>query len=130
MERLFEEEFRPQTSLATNTDLSENNPREIQIIEENLPFERSVIASNSVSENISINSSESTDELSQHLNDSILCEILKQQKFSRLEGPSLKEKLRPNHVKDKFGKILKELRCLLGKYIFSCASNYGIFCFT
>ena len=50
----------------------------------------------------------------QHTNSSDLCDILKIQNFSKSEGPSLKDKLQPDQRSNKFGKIHKNLNCLLG----------------
>ena len=49
-----------------------------------------------------------------HTNTGVLCDILKIQNFSKSEGPSLKEKLIPDQGPNKFGKIHKNLNCLLG----------------
>ena len=50
----------------------------------------------------------------EHTNTGGLCNILKNQKFTQSEGPCLKERLRPEQGPNKFGKIQKQLCCLLG----------------
>ena len=53
-------------------------------------------------------------ELNNHTNRTILCGILKTQAFRKLEGEKLDEKLANVRDSNKFGKIEKELYCLLG----------------
>ena len=53
-------------------------------------------------------------ELNNHSNETILCGILKAQAFRKLEGEKLDEKLANVRGSNKFGKIEKELYCLLG----------------
>ena len=50
----------------------------------------------------------------EHSNTGGLCNILKNQKFTQSEGPCLKERLKPEQGPNKFGKIHKNLNCLLG----------------
>ena len=50
----------------------------------------------------------------EHKNTGDLCDILKIQNFSKSEGQSLKDKLQPDQGSNKFGKIHKNLNCLLG----------------
>ena len=50
----------------------------------------------------------------QHTNTSCLCDTLNNQNFDKSEGPSLKDKLQPNQGDNRFGKIQKNLNCLLG----------------
>jgi hypothetical protein len=50
----------------------------------------------------------------EHTNTGGLCNILKNQKFTQSEGPCLKERLKPEQGPNKFGKIQKQLSCLLG----------------
>ena len=58
-------------------------------------------------------SADSSD-VEQHTNTSDLCVVLKSQKFTKSEGPCLKDKLKPDQIGNKFGKINKNLNCLLG----------------
>ena len=53
-------------------------------------------------------------QLNIHSNETILCGILKTQTFRKLEGEKLDEKLANVRSSNKFGKIEKELYCLLG----------------
>ena len=50
----------------------------------------------------------------QHTNTGDLCDILNNQNFTKSEGPSLRDKLEPDQGSNKFGKIHKNLNCLLG----------------
>ena len=50
----------------------------------------------------------------EHSNDDVFCEVFKNQTFNSSDGPKLEEKLKPNNGSDKFGKIEKNLNCLLG----------------
>mgnify|MGYP001440582905 CR=1 FL=1 len=49
-----------------------------------------------------------------HSNSSPLCATLKNENFQRSEGPSLEERLKPDQMSTKFGKIEKNLYGLLG----------------
>ena len=49
-----------------------------------------------------------------HSNKSDLCDILKNQNFTKSDGPNLKEKLKSEEGSNKFGKIYKKLIVLLG----------------
>jgi hypothetical protein len=53
-------------------------------------------------------------EIPNHSNETILCGILKTQAFRKIEGEKLDEKLANLRSSNKFGKIEKELHCLLG----------------
>ena len=48
------------------------------------------------------------------MNDSVFCEVMKTQTFITSDGPNLEEKLRHSNGSDKFGKVEKNLNCLLG----------------
>ena len=50
----------------------------------------------------------------QHANTSVLCDILKKQNFDKSEGPFLEDRPKPDRGPNKFGKIHKNLNCLLG----------------
>ena len=50
----------------------------------------------------------------EHLNTGALCDILRNQKFIKSEGPCLKDRLKPDQGTNKFGKIHKNLCSLLG----------------
>ena len=58
--------------------------------------------------------SEDSSDVVQHTNTSHLCDTLNNQNFSKSEGPSLKDKLQPDQGDNRFGKIQKNLNCLLG----------------
>ena len=49
-----------------------------------------------------------------HSNSSSLCTVLEKQHFEESEGPSLNERLQPDEISKKFGKIQKNLYCLMG----------------
>ena len=57
---------------------------------------------------------EDSSDVVQHTNTSRLCDTLNNQKFNKSEGPSLKDKLQPDQGDNRFGKIQKNLNCLLG----------------
>jgi hypothetical protein len=44
-----------------------------------------------------------------HTNSSTLCAVLKNENFQRSEGPSLEERLKPDQMSNKFGKIEKKI---------------------
>ena len=50
----------------------------------------------------------------EHTNTGALCDILRNQKFIKSEGPCLKDRLEPDQGANKFGKIHKNLSSLLG----------------
>ena len=50
----------------------------------------------------------------EHTNTGILCDILRNQKFIKSEGPCLKDRIKPDQGPNKFGKIQKNLSSLLG----------------
>ena len=49
-----------------------------------------------------------------HSSSSSLCEVLKNEHFQQSDGPSLGERLKPDEMSTKFGKIEKNLNSLLG----------------
>ena len=53
-------------------------------------------------------------DVEQHTNTGDLCGVLKSKIFSKTEGPCLNDKLKPDEEPNKFGKIHKNLHCLLG----------------
>ena len=55
-----------------------------------------------------------------HSNSSRLCAVLRNQYFEESEGPSLNERLQPDEISKTFGKIRKNLYCLMGN------GNHGI----
>ena len=55
-----------------------------------------------------------------HSNSSRLCAVLRNQYFEESEGPSLNERLQPDQISKTFGKIRKNLYCLMGN------GNHGI----
>ena len=51
----------------------------------------------------------------EHSNDSVFCNVMKNQTFNSSDGPKLNEKMKPSSSgSDKFGKIEKILNCALG----------------
>ena len=63
-------------------------------------------------DNIWVKISTSTQNI--HSNSSSLCAVLKNENFQKSDGPSLDERLKPDQMSTKFGKIQKNLNCLLG----------------
>ena len=59
-----------------------------------------------------------------HSNSSLLCTVLKNQHFVESEGPSLNERLQPDGISKTFGKIRKNLYCLMGN------GNHGMLTIT
>ena len=57
---------------------------------------------------------EESSDVVQHTITSCLCNTLNNQNLNKSEGPSLKEKLQPGQGDNRFGKIQKNLNCLLG----------------
>ena len=49
-----------------------------------------------------------------HSNESVFCEVMKNHTFNSSAGPKLEEKLKPGEGSQKFGRIQKNLYCLLG----------------
>ena len=49
-----------------------------------------------------------------HSNSSNLCAVLKNENFQQSDSPNLDERLKPDQIGSKFGKIIKNLNCLLG----------------
>ena len=56
----------------------------------------------------------STSTQNTHSNSSSLCTVLKNEHFQQSDGPGLDERLKPDEMSTKFGKIQNNLNCLLG----------------
>ena len=103
----------------SNVDSVQQSPQSIQPTEpeiaSNLEPSNEIMNSNeNIGENGHLNTNFSAPNIEQHTTTGDLCDILKIQKFSKSEGPCLKDKLKPDQGPNKFGKIHKNLNCLLG----------------
>ena len=103
----------------SNVDSVQKSPQSVQLTEPEIVSNNEPISNENIGEIEHSNTDFSAPnvdsyDVEQHSNTGDLCDVLKIQKFNKSEGPCLKDKLKPDQGPNKFGKIHKNLNCLLG----------------